>query len=154
MAELITQRSRVQIPSPRQRRRRSERGPPSADPSSSPKCERTSNTRPRGEDASSFVGIANEQIRDHADEELNSGPSPHPSNAEAPGATPFGRVASARGGELCPTMGLTCGDGQGRSSGKPIVSWSDLVIGRRPDRAFESDHRGGGPRLSGLGSGG
>jgi hypothetical protein len=36
------------------------------------KCSRTANTGPRGEDASSFVDIADEQIRDHADEELNS----------------------------------------------------------------------------------
>jgi hypothetical protein len=59
------------------------------------------NTRPQSEDASSFVDIADEQIRDHADEELNSGPCPHPSNAEAPVARPWERVASARGGNWC-----------------------------------------------------
>jgi hypothetical protein len=76
----------------------SERGPPSAGPSSSPKCERSSSTRPHGEDASSFVDIADEQIRDHADEELNSGPQPSSLDAEAPGATPWGASPPSEAG--------------------------------------------------------
>jgi hypothetical protein len=149
---LITQRSRVQTPSPRPRRRRSERGPPSADPFPSPKVRTNSNTRPHGEDASSFVDIADERIRDHAHEELNSGPSPHPSRRGRRGDA-LGRVASARRGELCPITGLTCGDGTRRSSGKPIVSWSDLVIGRRPRSGIRirSSRWGSAPFRLGIG---
>jgi hypothetical protein len=35
-------------------------------------------------------------------------------------------------GNWCSITTPTCGDGTRRSSGKPIVPWSDLVIGRRP----------------------
>ena len=102
-------------------------------PSSSPTAERTSNTRPHGEDASSFVDIADEQIRDHADEELNSGPQPSSLNAEAAGATPWGRVASARGGELVLDRGPDL-----RRWDKKILGQTHRLLVQSRDRATSS----------------
>jgi hypothetical protein len=115
--------------------------------------ERTSNTGPHGEDASSFVDIADEQIRDHPHEELNSRPSPHPFNAEAAGATPWGASPPSEVGNWCSITDLTCGDATRRSSGKPIVSWSAPVIGRRPRSGFRirSSRWGSAPFRLGIG---
>jgi hypothetical protein len=115
---LITQRSRVQIPSPRPRRRRSERGPPSADPFPSPKVRTNSNTRPHGEDASSFVDIADEQIRDHPHEELKLAPQPSSLNAEAAGATPWGASPPSEVGDWV------------LDHGPDLRRWDKKIIGR------------------------
>jgi hypothetical protein len=56
-------------------------------------------------------------------------------------------------GNWCSINGLTCGDGTRRSSGKPIVSWSALVIGRRPRSGFRirSSRWGSAPFRLGIG---
>jgi hypothetical protein len=140
-------------PVPATKKTQVRKGSAECGPFSSPKVRTNSNTRPHGEDASSFVDIADEQIRDHANEELNSGPQPSSLNAEAAGATPWGASPPSEVGNWCSITGLTCGDGTRRSSGKPIVSWSDLVIGRRPRSGIRirSSRWGSAPFRLGIG---
>jgi hypothetical protein len=65
----------------------------------------------------------------------------------------MGRVASARGGELVLDHGPDLRRWDRKIIGQPIVSWSDLVIGRRPRSGFRirSSRWGSAPFRLGIG---
>jgi len=88
--------------------------------------------RAHGEDARSFVDIADERIRDHADEELNSGPALIP-QPRGRGGDAMGRVASARGGELVLDRGPDL-----RRWDKKILGQTHRLLVQSRDRATSS----------------